>query len=474
MKEQCSVAERDNFGLSRSRVVATRQWIDRAVAAVATAPLEVSSCWKGGRSDIWTMEAELVEREGRGKQWMSWTMMVGVPMVFVVLVFGVVPLDSPLQHDIREQNVFIYVTNPIMFGAISYIYFCINEGLRQVDHPFSMPLLYVLLVAAVEILTFLPIATLVHTSFTLSGVVAVLLCITTVSLILITRYQTDALPFLLRVLIPLLFFLLILVGYVYVYDVATNEGQAWLVVGIAFLTFVFRRVELGLLDVFPLELSMLISGFWFQNLSDMLQTLAFPRVTNPLNYMTIWVTNAFANVAMLFFISDRWILHLRPTLKSFFTRKHVGFNYEHDLADRGHGENVPGYRRRQFRFFFWRLASQASAMLYYVVVTPVTRFGINRDFFPQIDAEAYKHSLGYATGNLFFVLAVLVSGMWWFRRRYASLYADLRRTAFFNTDVRHFFGFFTAILAHNMVLATGLLLQHYCIYEAYKRACRVT
>jgi hypothetical protein len=83
----------------------------------------------------------------------------------------------------------------------------------------------------------------------------------------------------------------------------------------------------------------------------------------------------------------------------------------HVADDRGHGNNLPGYRRRQIRFFFWKVLSQTVAMLFYLSNAVLLRNGSNSRFYPFDEAvlstEHYNRSLQYAGLNM---VSALTSG----------------------------------------------------------------
>ncbi len=65
----------------------------------------------------------------------------------------------------------------------------------------------------------------------------------------------------------------ILVVYVISFREAPDDIQPVLTFALAIVTFINRKIVLGFTDPFPLELAMLISGFWVNNMSDMVPPL---------------------------------------------------------------------------------------------------------------------------------------------------------------------------------------------------------
>lgn len=93
--------------------------------------------------------------------------------------------------------------------------------------------------------------------------------------------------------------------------------------GMTIGVFIIRKVMLALTDVFPLDTAMLISGFWVENIYDMVcfslsffpegyleliylqfQTMAYRNVKTPVNYVSVWFTNALSLLANLVFLTD--------------------------------------------------------------------------------------------------------------------------------------------------------------------------
>lgn len=58
------------------------------------------------------------------------------------------------------------------------------------------------------------------------------------------------------------------------------------------------------------------------------------------------------------------------------------FEEDIDPDDRGHSNQHPGYRRRQARFLIWKMISQFSSAIVFLVLIPTLRFGINSESYP--------------------------------------------------------------------------------------------
>lgn len=287
---------------------------------------------------------------------------VGVPLVFVLILSSGVKLGEPQSASWSQNAAFLFVTNTFYLSIIAFVYSATFLGLCDMENPFKHSVIPALLTFIMEATIFTGLY-MINQVFSLVGLIAYGIAIITVTIYLLVIYselRTNVLLFIFRFLTPIFLFISALSVYAIAFREASSFLEAMLVIAISLCTFIVRRLSLTLLDPFSLEISMLVSGFWIQNLNDILQTLAFPQINNPLVFIAIWSANAFANLSMLFFISDTWIIKIRPQLKNNAVNA-LTFNFpippppeldfSVNLADRGHGSNVQGYRRRQFRFF---------------------------------------------------------------------------------------------------------------------------
>jgi uncharacterized membrane protein len=179
------------------------------------------------------------------------------------------------------------------------------------------------------------------------------------------------------------------------------------------------------------------------------------------------------------FVSDPWIFKIRPTLKNAVLNG-IKCNFPlppkpelvdtFDPVDRGHGPNIGGYRRRQFRFFFFRLMSQIIAMCLYLAISPMLRFGLNDEHTPlqAISGDQYRNSMIYAAANLVFVFIVLLMGYRMLHKRHHQTFHEIRELHKHDLNNHTRVGLIVAIITHNLVLAIGIILRPYCIYSAFK------
>lgn len=106
-----------------------------------------------------------------------------------------------------------------------------------------------------------------------------------------------------------------------------------------------------------------------------------------------------------------------------------------------------GYQRRQVRFYFWKVFSQLTAMLFYILVSIVLRFGPNSEYYPfsdspfveegsddeddeedeyKLSSDDYRNSLTYAGGNMVIILLSGIVGFLLVRFAFRKTYTALK------------------------------------------------
>eukprot|EP00168_Porphyra_purpurea_P001100 TRINITY_DN1140_c0_g1_i3.p1 TRINITY_DN1140_c0_g1~~TRINITY_DN1140_c0_g1_i3.p1 ORF type:complete len:587 (-),score=195.25 TRINITY_DN1140_c0_g1_i3:142-1791(-) len=333
-----------------------------------------------------------------------------IPLLFVAVFFAIVPLGNPFDASIRGQAVFVFVTNLAVTAAISYLYAIAYSGMSGYSRPFRVSVVPMVVVIVIQLAIMLPIY-LTRGVRDLLGILAVGLCVVGVyATLALTRPEErkKVWHFFLHFQVPLLFHISALTLYMIAYRSASAVVQGILVFALNLFTFIFRRIMLSLLDAYPLELTMLLSGLWIQSLADVVQAFSFPQVSNPKVFAAVWVAQSFGNIALLLFVSDVWIFKLRPVIKTYVVNAFKGNfpippipepDYTFKPEDRGHSANVGSYRRRQFRFWIWKVVSQAVAQLSYLVLSPILRFGLNKERFPfgpSLPIDGWRNSMVYA------------------------------------------------------------------------------
>jgi hypothetical protein len=248
------------------------------------------------------------------------------------------------------------------------------------------------------------------------------------------------------------------------------------------VTFITRKVLLAITHPIPIETAMIISGLWVENMEDMFQVFAFPSVREPSTFAMMWAVTAVSNLLNLLFLCDGWFrfrIWVKEFLKRVFTCGKGGSPCTvaetvdlEDVADeRGHSNNRPGYQRRQLRFFFWKLFSQACAMVFYLISAAVLRFGVNKDDFPfnaaELDADKFANSMIFAGGNFVFVVVCGVVSHAVVKRLFPDLLQSLGGV--FHNLVRdqRFAGFAIALAISNGILAISLVSKQANVWYAW-------
>lgn len=407
-----------------------------------------------------------------------------IPLAFVAIFFAIVPLGDPRLSDISDQWVFIFISNGAVVLAISYLYNAAFLSMARCETPFRTSLIPLAAVFVAEIVVLTPIL-LTYGVFNWLGIAALSVCYVTLYGSMLLAYH-DIRPmvhsFFKRFMLLLILYIPLLVGYVIAYrEITSSAGQSALSFCLAFITFIYRRVMLSQLDPFPLEFSQLMAGFWVQNLSDCTAVLAFPQVRSPSVYAALFLSTSLQNVAFLGFVSDMWIYTLRPTIKNTVLNG-IKCNFPlppvpkpdetFDRVNRGHDANVGGYRRRQFRFFFFRLLSQAVAMVMYLGISPMLRYGLNKEYTPLslIPHEEYRNSMIFSAGNLVFIALVGIFGYVFLHRSHHATFHEIREIHMHDILHHTMVGMVTAIITHNMIVTIAIILSQYCIFSSFDGA----
>lgn len=403
-----------------------------------------------------------------------------IPLAYVAIFFAIVPLGDPVKADIDSQWVFLFISNVCVMLAVAYLYNAAFLALADCARPFRTSVIPLIAVVLAEIGVMTPIM-LVHGSFPWIGIVALGTCYFALFFSMFLAYpdlRNILHSFFRRFMTLLILYIPLLCGYVIAYrETSSNEVQAALAFAFALGTFIYRRIMLSRLDPFPLDSSQLFSGFWVQNLGDCTQILAFPQVSSPKVYGALFFANSFANVAFLVFVSDPWIFKIRPVLKTYVKESFkCNFpippipkpDFSFDPVNRGHDNNVGGYRRRQFRFFFFRLLSQAVAMVMYLGISPMLRYGLNDKYTPLSVYKFvdYRNSMIYAASNLGFIVFVAVFGYVYLSKRHHQTFEEIREIHFHDFVHHTKVGLVTTIITHNLILTMAIILSHYCIYSS--------
>ena len=276
-----------------------------------------------------------------------------------------------------------------------------------------------------------------------------------------------------------------LIGYIIGYRYSPSGVQIGLTVTLQIVIFIYRKVLLALTKNFPIDIAMLISGFWIPNLADMFTTLAYPSVHSIYVYGVLAAVEAGTLMLQLVFLTRGWYLFqskVKDVIKGLPCRA-MPWTIEDrtvDLDDRGQSPNSKGFRIRQARFFFFRTLSKSAACVFYLGLSPVLRYGLNKQYFiftetpyASVDSDDYHlltydiwlASLGFTGVLLLSILATGIFGAIWIKSVYYNTWARLRREMM-RWD-RNYFGLVIAIIAHNGLLAGLIVLYHFRIWWSF-------
>lgn len=406
-----------------------------------------------------------------------------IPLIYVAIFFAIIPLGDPTKPNISEQWVFLFISNLCVMLAITFLYNATFLSMAECERPFRTSLIPLAGVIVTQSAVLIPVM-LTHGVFDWLGLVALCLCYISLFISMYVAYsdiRDVVVSFYLRFMSLLILFIPLLTGYIIAYREVSGVAQSALSFGFAFVIFVYRRIMLSRLDPFPLDMSQLLAGFWVQNLGDCTAILAFPQVNSPSVFAALFLSNFLSNVAFLGFVSDPWIYKIRPVLKTYVKEAFKGnfpippvpeADETFDPLNRGHDNNVGGYRRRQFRFFFFRLLSQTVAMFMYLSISPMLRYGLNKAFTPLgvgiLEGEKYRNSMIYAASNLVFIVVVGVIGYTFLNKRHHQTFHEIREIHRHDFVHPNMVGMVTAIITHNMILTVAIVLSHYCIFATFK------
>lgn len=116
-------------------------------------------------------------------------------------------------------------------------------------------------------------------------------------------------------------------------------------------------------------------------------------------------------------------------------------------------------------------------MTMYLAVTPILRYGSNREFFPfsrsglVVDESAFRNSMIYAGVNLVFIFCVLFLGYAFLNRFHHQTYHEARELHVHDLQNHTRVGLIVAIITHNLIFALAIVMSPYCVFSSF-RDCR--
>ncbi|KAL6075960.1 L-cystine transporter [Balamuthia mandrillaris] len=421
-----------------------------------------------------------------------WFIVIFIPNTFVIIFFGVLPLGDPDQGIWEEGGVWpqVFVINPFIWAVVGYLNMACYFGCVERERPFRAFVPITIVTYVLEVMVSLPLVQWLG-YFQAIGIISMGLCyLSTFTGVILYEYffvqkRTKAqlaksLNYL-KIAIAIFIHIGILTSYIVAYREVPSSVQPALTFTLAIITFILRKTLLSFTDPYPLEIAMLIAALWAENMDDMFQTLAYPSVTEPINYVYIFIVNFFANVLNLLFLTPQWF-RFRVWIKGVLTCKckNMPSRNDDDLDDdRGHSNNRPGYLRRQIRFYFWKIISQFCASIFYLGISSVLRYGINREYYPlgtdpfdegddhenKLLFHDWRNSMIYASSNLLIILASGIIGFVFIK--YCLKGAYVHMVEVHGNLLLHnwtYIGLVTVILAHNGIVAVAMIQYHQRIW----------
>eukprot|EP01025_Chloroclados_australasicus_P015145 TRINITY_DN1720_c0_g3_i1.p1 TRINITY_DN1720_c0_g3~~TRINITY_DN1720_c0_g3_i1.p1 ORF type:complete len:591 (+),score=57.26 TRINITY_DN1720_c0_g3_i1:168-1940(+) len=426
---------------------------------------------------------------------MTWLVLILclLPAAFALVWFVVLPIGNTYGSR-RQKLVWLLVVNPGTFCLLAFT--LVNVFLSALDDrkPWRPFWTYAGILACVYVMqVLLPgLVVLFHNPFEALGLVAYAITLVVVLAGLrITPYQwfcneqehyLVTLRVFRKICIVMQLYMGILMLYIIMNDLVDSRYTGFFTFVLAIITFIGKKVLLAFTDKYPMEVAMVISGLWLENLEDLFVTLAYPIIPSGISFLIIWLTKVGENVAYLGFQLDIWF-KFRVWIKGKFKKSQQGIIEEDlDPDDRGHSNQHPGYRRRQTRFLVGKLVSQISANCFFLIVIPALRYTYNSPFYPfssdspKIDSNENDRAIDGLDREdflqaIYFALAsigtVLVSGflIWLYMRwKHHEIIQQLRERFEFLVVDDAFFGFVLAIFLSNVLLAVAAVAVPYRMF----------
>lgn len=233
------------------------------------------------------------------------------PAFFAVLWFGIIPLGNA-DGGTSDKAVWVFIINPGTYVFFSYM--LINIFLACLDssrpwRPFKnyVFILFLNYMAQVGIIGTI---VLLYGSFSGLGIVCITISVivTLIGLYLTPHGYFDdnkdryyhRLHVFKKILICFLTLWIILLAYILANATSSGVGQGFLTVALTIITFIYKKIFLAFTDVYPIEVAMVISGLWLENLVDLFIFLAYPTAVQiGATYVVIWISRVGENVAYL-------------------------------------------------------------------------------------------------------------------------------------------------------------------------------
>lgn len=415
------------------------------------------------------------------------------PAAFALVWFGAIPLGDA-DGNFEDKVVSVFIIN-----AGTYVFFSfmlVNIFLACLDElnpwrPFRYYALVLLLNYILQVGIIGPIV-FVYGSFSARGLVSIAISLFSTALGLKTiphkyfdcdqdRYKSKLHTFI-KILVYFAVFWIVLVGYIIANASSDSAAQGLLTAALTLLTFIFKKIFLSLTDDYPIEIAMVIAGLWLENIVDLFIALAYPTATSAgWTYFVIWLTRVAENVVYLGFQFEMWF-QFRVWLKGKFkTEQNEAIEEDVNPDDRGHSNQHPGYRRRQMRFLSWKLLSQLSAGIFFLVNIPVLRYGQNKGDYPYsketidldtvndsavdpFEHESFGRAMAFAAFSMFTTICSGIIIFWWMWKYHPEVLESLKERYKYLILSDKYFGFILTILISNVLLAVSAVQVNNRLY----------
>eukprot|EP00050_Salpingoeca_kvevrii_P012741 m.24546 g.24546 ORF g.24546 m.24546 type:complete len:624 (-) comp4287_c0_seq1:139-2010(-) len=432
----------------------------------------------------------------------QWWALIGImvgPSVLATSLFGLIPLGEP-NGSVSDKGLWIGFFNPVIYSVFTFLMLAIFYSVLDETKPFrshwlydSGPVIAANYILQVSIMLFiLPFTQ----TFPFVGLLPFAICTTAT----ITAFHAMEARFwpckcafygyqlhnFTKVVIAVSTYIIVLTIWVVTYRNSSGFGQALLAYLPLILVFIWKKILLSITDVFPLELAMLISGFWLENLDDIFQTLVFPSVADgALSFFFLYSRKILENVAYLVFLTEWWFafrVWIKDFLKRLFTchlsdAPAEAIHEDRDSNDRGHSNQKPGYQRRQLQFFIFKIFSQATAYMFFMISAPILRHGPNNEYYPltpetsdttegqsRLTSRRYRDALVFSAFALTISIASGLIAWWYVRSRRHSIYRDIKILYHFLLRTPIYLILVGFILLASEVLALMVVQYHYRIW----------
>lgn len=193
-----------------------------------------------------------------------------IPVVFVAVVYAIIPMGGLARAAFEDVWVFALVTNTLVTVTFAFLYTAAFLSAADRERPFRQHLMPLVMSVLAQVAIVLPLLMTVGL-FNYLGIASfvIFLLVLYVALKLCYREQSAACDtFFRRFVLLIALYIPILVAYIIGFRESGSLLQTCLNFSMAFVTFIYRRVMLSRLDPFPIDIAQLFAGLWVQNMYD--------------------------------------------------------------------------------------------------------------------------------------------------------------------------------------------------------------